>query len=154
MQQSSCGGGGVRVGPPILTHLPSGRTLHLRASPTDVLRVRALNFFYSGTPTSSIGEFSYTYSSMCIRSMAITTSHSVSTMRLPLVLWLPSSQFEPFFLTFQTPIIILFAITFWCQKLLLACTSWVDFETIDVGRKWIRSLDWILTISWITLDAL
>ena len=93
-------------------------------------------------------ELSYTYCSMCIHYMAITTSLTVSTMRLHPVSWLFFSLFESFFFTFQSPIIILFAITSWCQNLSLTWISWVDFKIVDAGRKWIRSLDWILTISW------
>ena len=36
-------------------------------------------------PTSSFGELSYTYSSMCIRCMTITTPYKASIVRLPLV---------------------------------------------------------------------
>ena len=43
-------------------------------------------FYMHHTPTSSIGELSYTYSSMFIRCMAITTPHTVSTTGLPSVI--------------------------------------------------------------------
>ena len=103
------------------------------------------------TPTSSIGELSYTYSSMCIRCIAITTPHSVSTTRFILVLWLPSSLSETFFLAFQTSIIILFAIIFWCQiHFLLALVEWTSKQLIcernELGhmtRAWLFH-EWVL----------
>ena len=52
---------------------------------------------------------------------------------------------ETFFhLAFQTPIIILLAITSWCQNQVLTLTDWVDFETVDSWRSCLCLLDWIL----------
>ena len=105
------------------------------------------------TPSSSIGELSYTYSSICIRCMTITTPYIVSIIRLPLVWWSLIAFWDFFPLAFQTPINVLLAITSWCQYQMLTLTDWVDFETVHSWRSCLFLLDWILLCCENLLDA-
>ena len=105
------------------------------------------------TPTSSIGEISCKYSSMCICCMAITTPCIASIIRLPLVSWSFIAMWD--FLPFGLPNPHYYSLS---HNILVPKPNAYAHRLSRLWNSWLMTfmfilLDWILLCCEIFLDA-